>query len=138
MNEPSAKTSPAFGSTRIRALAVCWLCGLLALAPAAAQTPPLWGYGVRGCPEVAQACAADTGTDIGADSSELQRYQDWLTGFLSGLNLATGIDVLAGAGIDDALRRVCAHCEREPTSDFFNATMALVRTVGALPSGKDD
>lgn len=134
MIDATATSSSAVRATHISVLAVCFLGSLLALAPAAAQTPPLWGYGVRGCTEVVQACA----TDAAGAGSELQHYQDWLSGFLSGLNLATGIDVLAGTDIDAALQRACAHCKHKPTDDFFNAAMALVRAVGALPRTQDD
>lgn len=94
----------------------------------AATTPDLWGYGVRSCADVKQACEAATAEN----PAEYQRYEDWLTGFVSGLNLALDQDVLSGSGIDTAMRRTCGYCERHPSEDFFSATMDLIQTLGKL------
>jgi hypothetical protein len=96
------------------------------LAKAAEQT--LWGYGVRSCDSYLEA---DTAREAG-DASEFQRYEDWLTGFISGLNLATGEDVLRGSGIESAMRRAGAYCKGNPDSDFFNATMDFVRMLTSI------
>jgi hypothetical protein len=91
---------------------------------------PLWGYGVRSCNAfVAAAEAQDRG-----DAAEYQRYEDWLTGFISGINLAIGEDALAGSGIETAMRRTRSYCEREGEGDqdFFNAAMELVRSLRSL------
>lgn len=100
---------------------------LLAIAapPVAAAGQPLWGYGVRGCAEFVRAAEAPDG--------DLQRYEDWLTGFVSALNLATNEDVLRGATINSALARARTFCERKPDADFFNATMDVVRSLRVLP-----
>jgi hypothetical protein len=111
-------------------------CGALLIAallsgPASAdeKTPQtLWGYGVRACADYVAACVQD---DAG-DPAELQRYEDWLTGFISGLNLATGEDMLRGSGIESAMRRTRAFCERKPEQDFFNASMDFVRALNDL------
>lgn len=101
---------------------------LLALAagspPASsASTPALWGYGVRGCADYLRAVeAAESGKP-----TDYQRYEDWLTGFISGLNLALDYDVLDGVGITTAMERTRAHCVGKPGDDFFTATMTLVR-----------
>lgn len=102
---------------------------VLAPAPAAAaEERPLWGYGVRSCADyLAAATAADGGND-----GDYRRYEDWLTGFLSGLNLATGQDVLRGSGIGAAMQRTRAYCGGRPDADFFTAAMDLVRTLNAL------
>ncbi len=91
---------------------------------------PLWGYGVRSCDNfLAAVKARDEG-----EAAEYQRYEDWLTGFISGLNLAIGEDTLAGSGIETAMRRTQSACERpgEGGKDFFNAAMALVRSLRSL------
>lgn len=104
----------------------CAMLAQLSLAEAAEQ--PLWGYGVRSCASYLEADAArETG-----DAAEFQRYEDWLTGFISGLNLATGEDVLRGSGIESAMRRTQAYCRGTPDSDFFNATMDFVRMLTSI------
>lgn len=105
------------------ALAVTLL--ITAAPPVRAAGQPLWGYGVRGCAEFVRAAEATDG--------DLQRYEDWLTGFVSALNLATNEDVLRGASIDSVLARTRAFCERKPDADFFNATMDAVRSIRVLP-----
>lgn len=107
------------------------LIALLSSATAQAQTESartLWGYGVRSCADYVAACEQD---DAG-DAAEFQRYEDWLTGFISGLNLATGEDMLGGSGIGSAMRRTRAFCERKPDHDFFNASMDFVRTLQGI------
>jgi hypothetical protein len=89
----------------------------------AASTPELWGYGVRACADYLRAFEAAES----AQPTDYQRYEDWLTGFISGLNLALDYDVLDGIGIPAAMQRARAHCEGKPGDDFFTATMTLVR-----------
>lgn len=89
---------------------------------------PLWGYGVRSCDAFSAAAKA---RDDG-DAAEYQRYEDWLTGFVSGLNLAIGEDALAGSGIEAAMRRARGYCERKGGQDFFNAAMEMVRGLRDL------
>lgn len=93
----------------------------------AEKMPPLWGYGIKTCGQYLQAVESD-----GGERAEYRRYQDWLTGFISGLNLATGKDVLKGADIDSAMRRIRAHCGGNKKDDFFTATMDLVRMLSGL------
>jgi hypothetical protein len=120
---------------RINKLA--WLLITVALllvgagAARAEKPPPLWGYGVKGCEELLKAAEGD---EKGIDEmvSEYGRYEDWLTGFISGLNLATGMDVLAGADIETALRRIRAYCGGHRQDDFFTATMDFVRMLSTL------
>ena len=93
--------------------------------------PPLWGLGVKGCESfLATAKGWDQGVD--ADIADYGRYQDWLSGFVSALNLATGEDVLRGAGIDGAMRQVRSYCGAHREADFFNATMGFVRSLSNL------
>jgi|GEM_PF-857993 hypothetical protein len=105
---------------------------LLALAAAPVQSaPPLWGLGVKGCDAfLATAEGWDRGVDN--DIADYSRYQDWLSGFVSALNLATGDDVLRGAGIEGAMRQVRAYCRAHRDADFFNATMGFVRSLSSL------
>ena len=94
----------------------------------AASPPTLWGYGVLSCADYLSACeAADAG-----DAADYQRYEDWLTGFVSGLNLALDEDLLSGAGIEAAMRRTRAHCEGNPADDFFTATMDFVQLLTSV------
>ncbi|WP_462321344.1 hypothetical protein [Halochromatium sp.] len=98
-------------------------------SPAAlALNPTLWGYGVRSCSDYEQAsAAAESGSP-----AEYQRYQDWVAGFVSGLNLAVDEDVLSGSGIETLMRRTLSHCKAHPSDDFFTATMNLIRQLSSL------
>ena len=107
---------------------VAILCGSLLLPAASAAERPLWGYGVRSCGDYLLACEAEEA----GDAAEFQRYEDWLTGFITGLNLATGEDALRGSGIESAMRRTRAHCKGHKDDDFFNATMDFVRSLSSL------
>jgi hypothetical protein len=104
------------------------LCAGLMQTPATAAERPLWGYGVRSCTDYLLACEAEEA----GDAAEFQRYEDWLTGFISGINLATGEDALRGSGIESAMRRTRAHCKGHKDDDFFNATMDFVRSLSSL------
>jgi hypothetical protein len=97
----------------------------------AVKLPPIWGYGVKTC---ATFVAAAEGRDSGdaLQDLELQRYEDWLTGFITGLNLSMGKDVLVGADINGALKRIQAYCQGHPKEDVFTATMDLVRMLARL------
>ncbi len=95
-------------------------------APWAGQ--PLWGYGVRACGDYLKAAeAADNG-----DKSEMQRYEDWLGGFFSALNLALGEDVLRGSGVRSAMRGTRDYCRAHADQDMFNAAMDHVRSLSSL------
>jgi hypothetical protein len=110
-------------------VAVCAL--LTAPSLQAEKMPPLWGYGVKSCDQYLRAVRGrEEGQDL--QRREYRRYEDWLTGFISGLNLATGQDVLKGAEIDSAMHRIRAHCGGNRKDDFFTATMDLVRMLSGL------
>lgn len=108
----------------IRRLA--WLLLCLPLCGVAAEKPQLWGYGVKGCKEYLLAW------DNREQGSEFGRFQDWLTGLVTGLSLATGKDVLHGVEMDAAMQRIQLHCEDHPDDDFFNASMALIRLLSVV------
>jgi hypothetical protein len=93
--------------------------------------PPLWGYGVKTCSAFLAAAEAQ-GAQAEGPGAEYRRYEDWLTGLVSGLNLATGQDVLVGADIESAMRRIGAYCRGHTEEDFFTAAMDLVRTLSRL------
>lgn len=104
---------------------------LVAAEPPASKMPPLWGYGVKSCDTYA---AAWDGREQGAEEqiAEYRRFQDWLTGFISGLNLATGQNVLVGVAFESAMRRIFLYCDDHRKEDFFTATMDLVRLLSTL------
>lgn len=104
---------------------------LLAAEPAASKMPPLWGYGVKGCDAYV---AAWNGREQGAEEqiAEYRRFEDWLAGYVSGLNLATGQDVLVGVTVESAMRRIHMYCDDHYKEDFFTATMDLVRMLSQL------
>jgi hypothetical protein len=97
----------------------------------AERLPPLWGYGIKSCNDFLGAAEGD---EKGVEQFVLEygRYEDWLSGFISGLNLATGKDVLRGADIETALRRIDAYCGGHRSEDFFTASMDLVRMLSGL------
>ncbi|MCG6897514.1 MAG: hypothetical protein LJE61_08075 [Thiocapsa sp.] len=100
------------------------------LAPA---VPVLWGAGVKPCSDFLMAAPADGAANAIAGEG-YRRYREWLAGLVTGLNLATGRDVLAGADLDAALTRIRASCERYPSDDFFGASMRLVRSLSDVGS----
>lgn len=111
-----------------------WLIVGIALASAAgpaAAGATLWGYGVKTCRDYT-AASPGIGTPEFVAGPEYMRYREWLAGLVSGLNLATGTDVLGGAELDAALARIRAHCQERPGDDFFNASMALIRSLGQV------
>lgn len=125
------KTPPLRGYLPLH-LVLALLPFLLAPLPVKAEKlPPIWGYGVKPC---AAFSATVKGHDAGDDLQDLEylRYKDWLTGFVTGLNLSLGKDVLVGADIDGALNRIAAWCKGHEKEDFFTATMDLVRMLGKL------
>lgn len=101
----------------------------LASRGAAAEGPTLWGYGVKSCQELVAAMPG-AGAEL-SGNTEYPRYREWLAGLVSGLNLATGQDVLKGAELEAALTRIHAHCRDHPRDDFFNASLALIKSLGA-------
>ena len=99
--------------------------------PAQEKAPPLWGYGIKSCDHYVQAWNGREAGEEGA-LAEYRRYSDWLSGFASGLNLATGMDVLVGVEIKGALRRIHLYCDEHRKEDFFAATMDLVKLLSQL------
>ena len=95
------------------------------------EKPALLGYGMKSCDDFITAWnEREQGVDRGI--GEYRRYQDWLAGFVSGLNLATGQDVLRGADSAGALRRIQVHCSNKRKDDFFTAVMDLVKLLSQL------
>lgn len=94
----------------------------------AAGAPVLWGAGVKPCSDFLATAPADPTAQVIAGEG-YRRYREWLSGLVTGLNLATGRDVLKGAELDAAMIRIRANCERHPNDDFFNAAMRLVRSL---------
>ena len=120
-------------SSPCRPLFPILLGAVLAVGPLgsalAAGAPVLWGAGVKPCSDFLATAPADPTAQAIAGEG-YRRYQEWLSGLVTGLNLATGRDVLKGAELDAAMIRIRANCERHPTDDFFNASMRLVRSLG--------
>ena len=89
----------------------------------------MWGYGTKTCRDFV---AASAGWDIGQQDQivEYLRYRDWLSGLVTGLTLATGIDMLHGADLEGAMRRIRPYCEDHPNEDFFTASNFYLKLVG--------
>jgi len=103
----------------------------LCLTPVYAEPPQVLGYGVKPCEEYLKAY---DGWDAGLEDEIEQylHYRDWLTGFVSGLNLALGKDALRGVEIPGAMRRIQLYCDERPTDDFFTASMSLIKLLSKL------
>lgn len=95
---------------------------------AQADKAQLHGYGARPCQAYLKAYA---GWEKGEEESiaEYLRYEDWLSGFVSGLSLAVNEDVMYGVDAKGAMRRNQLYCIENTESDFLNATMKLLETV---------
>jgi hypothetical protein len=117
-----------------RLWSVVALAGALGATGQASAAPILWGVGVSSCADFLAVAPADLLTPAIAGEG-YRRYQEWLAGLVTGLNLATGGDVLKGAELDAALLKIRANCERYPNDDFFNASLRLLRGLGELGEG---
>ncbi|MBF0256732.1 MAG: hypothetical protein HQL47_09810 [Gammaproteobacteria bacterium] len=117
--KPSAAASPV-------------LLLLLLVYTLPAQSVELLGYGVRPCEDYLKAHQGWEKNDAKA-VVEYFRYQDWLAGFVSGLNFTTGDDQLRGVGLAGVMRRNLIHCEDNPQDDFFTASMGLIKSLKDLP-----
>ena len=108
---------------------------VLPLASAKAEKPQLLGYGVKPCEAY---LVAYEGWDLGQEEhiEQYLHFRDWLTGFVSGLSLATGEDALRGVEIPGAMRRIQLHCDEHPTIDFFTAAMSLIQVLNKLERGE--
>jgi len=113
-------------------LCLVWLA-LVSVAAVQADEPAphLLGYGMKSC-ERFTAAAAGAAEGHSAEAAEYQRYRQWLAGFVSGLNLATGTDVLRGTRVKAVLARIEADCRSRPDTDIFNATMDVVGVLMQL------
>ncbi len=101
------------------------------LAPVYAEPAQVLGYGVKPCEAYLEAYE---GWDAGLEDKIEQylHYRDWLTGFVSGLNLAMGKDALRGVEIPGAMRRIQLYCDEHRTDDFFTASMSLIKLLSKL------
>lgn len=100
---------------------------LFAVGAARAEPAPvLWGYGGQSCARVVQASdGLERGNE--AEIVDYGRFQEWVAGFVSGINLASGRDVLNGMALSVAMQRIEAECREDPRRDLFSAATALVR-----------
>ena len=126
MNRADAMGAAA-GIARGSALAVAlaWSQGV-----PAADAGGLIGVGVKACDGLSVAeVSARRGEDLGI--LELRRYEDWAAGFVSGLNLAAGRDLLRNVPFAGFMRRVGQHCGDHPRDDVFTAVNEVLRQLNA-------
>jgi len=130
----SGERVPGARDKRIGVSSTCaalLFCSFAAGVGAAEYKPQIWGYGVKGCRDFETAAAdADRGSQEAL--AEYRRYQDWLTGLVTGLSLATGQDVLKGTGIAKGMESIRKNCRSRPGDDFFNVSMDLVRALSLM------
>lgn len=108
------------------------LAGTLAWSPwaRAADAGGLMGVGVKSCDDLTVAeVSARRGDDLGVLA--LRRYEDWAAGFVSGLNLAAGRDLLRNVPFPGLMRRVVQHCGDHPRDDVFTAVNGVLRQLNA-------
>jgi hypothetical protein len=112
-------------------LAIC-----SAAVSADASTPKIWGYGTKSCTSYVQAYQA---WEQGKQDQvwEYFRYRDWLTGFVSALTMATGMDILRGVQPKNAMRRINLYCEENLSEDYFSAASEFIRILGTGSSADD-
>lgn len=97
---------------------------------AAADAGGLIGVGVKSCDDLTVAeVSAKRGDDLGVLA--LRRYEDWAAGFVSGLNLAAGRDLLRNVPFAGLMRRVTQHCGDHPRDDVFTAVNGVLRQLNA-------
>ena len=97
----------------------------------AENSPEVLGYGVKSCSAYLDTYARQKkGEDIAI--LEYLRYQDWVTGLVTGLSLATAMNVLGDVDVESVMRRVQIECEEHPDEDFFTATTKLIKQISSL------
>jgi hypothetical protein len=103
---------------------------LSAATTVAPGTPKVWGYGVKSC---ADFVTISKGFESGnrAEVIEYLRFREWFSGMVTGLSLASGSNVLKGAEIEGAMRRLLQHCEEQPRNDFFQASTSYLRLLSS-------
>jgi len=101
------------------------------------STPKIWGYGTKPCTSYIKAYQAWKKGDQ-EQVWEYFRYRDWLTGFVSALTLATGVDIMHGVKPKNAMRRINLYCEENMGKDFFTASSEFFRILGtgSRPGGE--
>lgn len=111
---------------------VLLVAGVLGWSPCAraADVGGLIGVGVKYCDDLNVAAAsAKRGEDLGV--LDLRRYDDWAAGFVSGLNLAAGRDLLRNVPFAGFMRRVAQHCGDHPRDDVFTAVNGVLKQLNA-------
>lgn len=94
------------------------------------ETPPLvWGYGNRSCTEYLTVYPNPKEPKRDELVAEFQRMREWLGGFSTGLSLATGMDILHGGNLDEAMERLHTQCAAQGASDLFNAALGVFRAM---------
>jgi hypothetical protein len=117
-----------------------WLLLIMMLVPFlshGAESPQLLGYGVNSCDAYLNAYR---GWEEGVDEhiAEYLHYRDWLAGFVSGLSLAAGKDVLRGVELAGAMRRIQLQCDEYRDNDFFNTALTFIRQLSRLEALPED
>ena len=104
----------------------------LLLSSADVSSAVMQGYGVKSCHEFLANQALVEKNDVNAIVDDL-RYRSWLSGFVSGINLATDDDVLRGVTIDSAMRRIAIVCDEKARYSFRESSMDFLEQLRALP-----
>lgn len=107
------------------------LIGIAFPASAEVSPPSIHGYGLKACESYTNTIK-ERGEGKEQAIAHYLSYQDWLSGLVTGLSLATDMDVLHGVGVEGALRRIQVHCDDHPTDDFFTASMNLIKLLSNL------
>ncbi|MCP3867932.1 MAG: hypothetical protein GY703_07525 [Gammaproteobacteria bacterium] len=97
----------------------------------AEDRPQVLGFGVKSCRDYSETFR-EWKKGEGKYIEQYLRYRSWFAGLVTGLSLATGVDVIKGVELNGAMRRVEVYCGEHPEEDFFNASMRLIRALSGL------
>jgi len=100
---------------------------LLILSPfVVAKSPQLYGYGLKTCDHYRTTFLIAQQTPK-IQNSDLMAYQNWLDGFISALNLATGRAVLVNMEWSEVSKKLALQCEDKRFPEFIDAVRSLIR-----------
>jgi len=94
------------------------------------EAPPLvWGYGNRRCSEYLLIYPAPNQPQREDLVAEYQSTREWVSGFATGLSLATGMDILHGGNVDEVMERLFTQCGTQISNDLFNVALGVFRAM---------
>lgn len=102
---------------------------------AAAESPTLWGVGVEGCVAYSQM-HHDWRNQQPRGLEQYPIFREWFLGLISGISVASGLEILHGVAPEAALRRIAQICQDRPELDFFTATILFTKQL-SIPGAEN-